>query len=204
MGLADYEANLMPNQSCPCCGSNTMSTKQAEYNVEHFGVVLMSTTTCQECGYKHSDVISLEKREPLLVKAKISTVADLNIKVIKSATATITIPEFGATITPGTDGEGFVTNVEGVLRKVEDTLNFMLRSADEKRLRKGQRILKRLQLSRKSKPCFTIIIEDPLGNSGLVSANQSKVRKRRLTDAELRKVKFGQYALDSTGAGRVN
>jgi len=40
--------------------------------------------------------------------------------VIKSGTTTIRIPEFGAKITPGPYSEGFITNVEGVLSKVED------------------------------------------------------------------------------------
>jgi zinc finger protein len=175
-----------------------VNSKQTEYNVDHFGVALMSVTSCRKCGYRHSDVISVEKRDPIHVSARISSLADLNIKVIKSGTATITIPEFGVTITPGTYGEGFVTNVEGVLRKVEDVLNFMLSSADDKCLRRGEMILKRLRLSRESKPCFTLIIEDPLGNSDLVFSDPSKIERRRLTECELRKVKFGQYALDST------
>lgn len=195
-----YEANVMRGLCCPCCGSDTVNSKQTEYNVDHFGAVLMSVTSCHKCGYRHSDVISLEERDPIHVMAKISSLADLRIKVIKSGTATITIPEFGVTITPGTYGEGFVTNVEGVLRKVEDVLNFMLSSADSKSQRKGETILKRLRLSRESKPCFTLIIEDPVGNSDLIFSDQSKIKRRRLTKSELRKVKFGQYALESIGS----
>lgn len=199
-----YDETVMPGRCCPCCRSDTVNIKQTEYNIDHFGVVLMGVTICQKCGYKHSDLISLEKREPILVRAKISSFADLDIKVIKSGTATITIPEVGATITPGTYGEGFVTNVEGILQRVEDALNFMLSSADDKTLRKGERILKRLRSSRESKPCFTLIIEDPLGNSGLVSSDPSKIEKRRLTESDLRKVKFGRYALDSSSAAVLN
>ena len=195
-----YEANVMRGLCCPCCGSDSVNSKQTEYTVDHFGVALMTVINCHKCGYRHSDVISLEKRDPIHVSARISSLADLNIKVIKSGTATITIPEFGVTITPGTYGEGFITNVEGVLRKVEDVLNFMLSSADDKCLSRGRMILRRLRLSRELEPSFTLIIEDPLGNSDLTFSDPSKIERRRLTESELRKAKFGQYALDSKGS----
>jgi zinc finger protein len=146
--------------------------------------------------------LSLEKREPILVKTRINSLADLDIKVIKSGTATITIPEFGATITPGPFSEGFITNVEGVLERVEDALTFMLSSADGKRLKKGEKMRKQMQMSRESKPNFTLIIKDPFGNSDIISADSSKIEKRKLTKRELERVKFGQYVLDSSGVSK--
>ena len=183
--MASSEANVIAGHSCPCCDSEAMNITRTEYNADHFGSVLLSVTICQKCGYKHADVSSLESRDPILVSARIRSIIDLEIKVIKSGTATIKIPEFGATITPGPYGEGFITNVEGVLKKVEDALTFMLSSADEKNLKKGEKILKEIKLSRESKPHFTIIIEDPLGNSDLVSPNPSKIERCKLTKREL-------------------
>ena len=179
---------------CPCCGTNVMCVTKSEYNVDNFGSVLMKTTTCQKCGYKHTDILSLEKNEPTIFRAKISSASDLEIRVVKSGTATIKIPEFGATITPGQASEGFITNVEGVLDRLEDTLTFMLSSADEKHLKKGRRILKLIQKS-KGNPCFTFIIEDPFGNSRLISSDSSKIKTRNLTNRELQKVKFGLDAV---------
>jgi zinc finger protein len=161
----------------------------------------MTATSCRKCGYKHTDVLSLEKREPTIVKAKIRSPADLDIKVVKSGTATIKIPEFGATITPGPYSEGFISNVEGVLDRVEDALIFMLSSVDDKCLKKGERIRKQIQMS-KEKPHFTLILEDPLGSSALVASDSSKIQKRKLTKRELQRVKFGQYALDSCSVSK--
>jgi len=174
-----------------------MITKQTEYNVDHFGFVLLSATICPKCGYKHTDVLSLEMREPTLIQARIDSLADLDMKVIKSGTATIKIPEFGAAITPGPSSEGFITNVEGVLARVEDALTFMLSSAEPESVRNGEKILKQIRKARESESRFTIIIEDPLGNSGLISSDPSKIKKRKLTKDELKEIKFGQYVLDS-------
>ncbi len=196
VSLASSDTNMIPGIHCPFCDSDSMITSQIEYNIDHFGAALLNVTQCPECGYRHSDVLSLEAREPTLIQAKIDSPADLDIKVIKSGTATIKIPEFGATITPGPNSEGFITNVEGVLAKVEDALTFMLSSADVERVKIGEKLLQQIRYARDSDPHFTLIVEDPLGNSGLVATNPSKIDKRRLTKEELREIRFGQYASD--------
>jgi zinc finger protein len=139
--------------------------------------------------------MTLTNQEPMALSAKIISLDDLKMRVIKSGTATISIPEFGATITPSPYSEGYLSNVEGVLERIEDALTFMLSSAKGKRLEKGKRMLKKIELARERTPHFTIIIKDPVGNSALVSSDPKKVRKRRLSRRELLRTRFGQYAL---------
>jgi zinc finger protein len=184
------------NLRCPCCDAESMMTADREYHVENFGSVLLNVTTCQKCGHKHSDVLMLTKGEPIAIKTQINSVEDLKMRVIKSGTATVIIPEFGAAITPGPYSDGYISNVEGILQRVEDALTFMLSSAKGDRLKKGKRILKKIRLAREMKPHFTLIIKDPFGNSALVSTNPKKPRKRRLTTRELSSIKFGQYVLE--------
>jgi zinc finger protein len=181
---------------CPCCDAEKMAQNQTEYEVEHFGSVLLSVATCQNCGYKHTDVTTLTTHEPTALTSKINSLDDLNIRVIKSGTATVSVPEFGATITPGPYSEGYISNVEGVLDKIEDALIFMLSSASGRGLRKGERMLRKIRTARDGRPRFTFVLKDPLGNSALVSSKVGKVRKRRLTRAELRKLRFGEHALE--------
>jgi zinc finger protein len=172
-----------------------MLTSQTEYEVEHFGAVLLSVATCQRCGYRYTDVMTLTNRQPLSLTAKISSLEDLNMRVIKSGTATISIPEFGATITPGPHSEGYISNVEGLLSKIEDALTFMLSIAKDKRLKKGETMLKKMGMARDSKPRFTLVIKDPLGNSAIVSRYPDRIKKRKLTNRELQTIKYGQYAV---------
>ncbi len=187
---------------CPSCDTESMLTSQTQYEVEHFGSVLLSVVTCQKCGYRHTDVITLTEREPIALAAKINSVEDLNMRVVKSGTATVSIPEFGATITPGPYSEGYLSNVEGILERIEDALTFMLTSADGKRLAKGRRMLKQIRQAKDSRPRFTLVIKDPFGNSAIVSPSGQKVKKRRITKRELLSVKYGQYALAQETAKR--
>lgn len=174
-----------------------MTFNQTQYEVEHFGSVLLSVSTCQKCGYKHTDVTTLTAQEPIALTAKIISSEDLKMRVIKSGTATVSIPEFRATVTPGPYSEGYISNVEGILEKVEDALTFMLGSAKGKSLQKGEKMLGKIRIAREQNPNFTLVIKDPLGNSAIVSSQFGKVKKRTLTKAELQKLRFGQYALVS-------
>jgi zinc finger protein len=175
---------------CPSCDTESVITSQTEYEVEHFGSVLMTIVTCQKCDFRHTDVTTLTEREPIALTAKIRSVEDLSMRVIKSGTATISIPEFGATITPGPYSEGYISNVEGILDRIQDALTMMLSTAKGKRLARGKRMLKQFRLA-KEKPRFTLKLKDPLGNSAIVSPNPQKVKKRRLTKGELLTTKFG-------------
>ena len=189
-------------QRCPSCDNQSILTSQTEYEVEHFGAVLLTVATCQRCGYRHSDIMSLTNRQPLALTARITSPEDLNIRVIKSGTATVSIPEFSATITPGPYSEGYISNVEGILSKIEDTLIFMLSTAKGQRLKKGEMMLEKIRRARDSKPRFTLVIRDPLGNSAIVCSNHEKIKKRNLTRRELQKIKFGQYAVVQDAARR--
>lgn len=180
---------------CPSCDAESMVTSQTEYEVEHFGSVLLSVVSCPQCSYKHTDVITLTEQQPIILTAKINSIEDLKMRVIKSGTATVKIPEFKATITPGPYSEGYISNVEGILDRVEDALTFMLTAAKGKRLDKGEKMLKQIRAAKDSKPHFTLVVKDPFGNSAIVSTNARKVRKRRLTKRELLNVKYGQFAL---------
>jgi zinc finger protein ZPR1 len=182
-------------QRCPACDNESMLTSQTQYEVEHFGAVLLSVSNCARCGYRHNDIMSLTNHQPVELRAEIRSVEDLSIRVIKSGTATVTIPEFNATISPGPYSESYISNVEGILGKIEDALIFMLSTAKGQRLRRGEMMLKKMRMASESKPRFTLVIRDPLGNSAIVSPNPEKVRKRNLTRLELQNMKYGQYAV---------
>lgn len=172
-----------------------MLTSQTEYQVEHFGSVLLSTATCHKCGYRHTDVITLTEREPVALTAHIRSIEDLKMRVIKSGTATVSVPEFGATITPGAYSDGYISNVEGILEKIEDALTFMLTAAKGRRLAKGEKMLKKIRAARDSNPRFTLVIKDPFGNSAIVPPDGQEIKRRRLTKRELLRVKCGEFSL---------
>jgi zinc finger protein len=168
---------------------------ELEYAVENFGPVLLSITSCRSCGYRHTDVFSLSTHDPTSTKVKVTSTEDLKIHVVRGNTATVLVPELGVSITPGLNNEGFISNVEGVLTRIEDVLRFLSRSLEASKSRKrADLLLKKVQRAREGKLRFTLVLKDPFGNSTIIS---EKAKKRRISARELKGLKFGDQAIAS-------
>jgi len=172
---------------CPVCGVQSLTEQETKYDVEYFGPVLLTTIVCANCGFKHSDVICLNVQEPSSISASIEDREDLKMSVVRSGDATIQIPELGVLITPGPMAEGFVSNVEGVLERVEQA-TCMLVSEPEKRDR-AERFLQKIKEARERLIKFTLVIKDPLGNSAIIARDERKIKRRKLTKREIEKLR---------------
>jgi zinc finger protein len=97
-------------------------------------------------------------------------------------TATIKIPELGVQIDPGPACQGFVTNIEGVLDRIENIVRGALIWAENEERENAITLLDQIARARLGAMPFTLIIEDPSGNSAIIS---EKVKKTPLeTDIE--------------------
>jgi len=102
------------------------------------------------------------------------------------------VPELGVSIHPGLNNEGFNSNVEGVLSRIEDVLRFLSRSLEGRRKQRADLLPKKVKRARQGKLRFTLVLKDPFGNSTIIS---DKAKKRRLGARELKGLKFGEQAI---------
>ena len=182
----------LPQASCPSCNCIGLEVADVEYDVENFGAVLMSVTTCRSCGFKHTDISSLTSHEPTATSLNVRSSGDLRIHVIRGSTATVLVPEFGASIEPGLNNEGFVSNVEGVLARIEDVLRFLMRSLKGPKEHRANLVLRKIERAKEGRLRFTLVLKDPFGNSTIVSGN---AKRRRMGERELKRLKFGAQAI---------
>jgi zinc finger protein len=151
---------------CPLCQEGVLEVLESYYDIPFFGRAALTSMTCSKCGYRRSDVASLEVRPPCRCEVKVEGPEDLSLRVVRSSTATITIPELGVEVKPGPIAEGFISNVEGVLRRVERVLEQLLRDAESpEEEAEARRALERLRAAAEGRLSFTLIIDDPYGNS---------------------------------------
>jgi zinc finger protein len=165
---------------------------EVEYEVKNFDPVLMSVTSCECCGFKHSDLFSLSSHEPTATSVKVTSGEDLKIRIVRGNTATILAPEFGVSIQPGLNSEGFTSNVEGVLARIEDVLRFLASSLEGRKKQKANIVLRKIERARKGRLPFTLVLKDPFGNSTIIS---EKAKKRKMPARELNRLKFGEQAI---------
>jgi zinc finger protein len=174
---------------CPVCQSKgTVEFVSKTENIPYFGEIMESTIICSQCGYKHSDTICLEQKEPIRYSMIIKK-DNLNARVVKSQTATVSIPELGLKVEPGTKCQGYVSNIEGIINRFEDAVNTALRFVeDDKSKNNAHKILEEIENVKNGEREVEIIIEDPFGHSTIIHED---ALKRELTAEEIKDLKTG-------------
>ncbi len=164
----------LKNQPCPICGKNTLELREAETEVPYFGKMYLFSMSCDACKYHKADIEAMEQHEPCKWTFDIAAEDDMKVRVIKSSEATVKIPHV-TTITPGPASNGYVTNVEGIINRVKHEIE-VARDAeeDEAAKKKCKNLLKKLQRVVWGKETLKMIIEDPSGNSAIISEKAVK------------------------------
>lgn len=181
---------------CPMCrASGGVTLLTTTLTVPYFGDAIESLMRCTVCGFKHADFMILSQREPLRLELRAESSDDLNIRVIRSNSGTIRIPELGFTAEPSALSESYVSNVEGVLDRAKDILLTALdwNKEDPQKVELLKHYLATYDACVTGRAPFTLIIDDPHGNSAIVA---EKVERRRLTDEEVAHLKTGLIVLD--------
>jgi zinc finger protein len=187
--------NLTTKNACPVCSSE-MDFNWETKEIPHFGEAMIIAGVCC-CGYRHSDTILLSQKEPVRYVLTVSSLEDLDARVIRSSSGTIRVPELGVDVEPGPASEAYVSNVEGVLNRIRDMVEFATRSAREagdlEKTERGCQILENMKMALKGQFNLTMIIEDPLGNSAIDS---EKAIRFALNEEEIAGLKTGMILLD--------
>jgi len=180
---------------CPSCGRE-LKTVITTYDVPFFGKVLLTSISC-ECGFKHADSVVVDTKEPTRYKIKINR-HNLYTKVIRSTSGTIRIPEIGMSVEPGPASQAFVTNLEGVLDRIEGIVRMAMRwnAEDEKKVKRCEWILERIRNTIEGDEELTLILEDPFGNSMIVSDDAFR---EIMSKEEAEGLKKGLTVFDITG-----
>lgn len=180
---------------CPSCGRE-IRVLSSVYEVPYFGNILLTSISC-ECGFKHADSIITEVKEPTRYTIKINS-QNLFTKVIRSTSGTLRIPELGVDIEPGPASTAFITNLEGVLARIEEIVTTAKKwnSEDEEKVKRCNLILKKIKETKEGDEELTLILEDPYGNSAIVS---DEVFIEKMSEHEALKLKTGMTVMDITG-----
>ncbi len=172
--------------TCPVC-NRELVTNWVEDNIPFFGEVMHITSRC-ECGFRYADTIILTQKRPVRYELKIKKQDDMDARVVRSTSGTIRIPELGIDIEPGPASESFVSNIEGVLERVEEILQNVMLWDEKDKTERAKELLSALEKIKMGKYGVTIVIEDPLGNSAIIAENATS---RELTEEEAAGLKTG-------------
>jgi zinc finger protein len=117
-----------------------------------------------------TDTQLLMNTEPSRWELAVDSEDDMRTRVVRSMNGIISIPELGVRIDPGPACEGFVSNVEGVLSRVEKVIDGVIGWAEEEEERNRALFLKKqIDQVKNGELPVTLIIDDPTGNSAILA-----------------------------------
>ncbi len=169
---------VLENETCPVCLKKTLTLMDYKKDVPYFGTCYFFSMDCKSCNYHKADVETEKEEPPVKYTLDIGSEEDMKIRVIKSSNATVKIPHIGS-IEPGAAANGYVTNVEGILNRIKRTLEQVRDNQDEDddTRKKAKNLVKKLTRIMWGQEPAKLIIEDPTGNSAIVS---DKAKKEKL------------------------
>lgn len=158
------------NEKCPMCLENKLTLTEDESEIPYFGKVFIFGMQCSGCGFNKSDVECAEQKEPVRITFTVQSQKDLNARLVKSSEASIKIPQLRMSMEPGPDSIGFISNIEGLLQKFKKILEDERDLAEDDNAKKAAKnLLKKLWHVECGDMELKIVIEDPSGNSAVVS-----------------------------------
>lgn len=184
--------------SCPLCHEDLIIQWRSD-RIPYFGEVMYVTALCK-CGFRFADTLLLSQKEPMRYELKIEGPEDLNIRVVRSTSGTIRIPELGIDVEPGSISDSYVTNIEGVLDRIYKVVVTATKwsEGDEDRYSRGLEVQKVLEEAIDGKRSLTVVIEDPFGNSAIIS---DKAKSRVLAKEEADSLRTGMIVFDVKSSG---
>ncbi|XP_045338849.1 zinc finger protein ZPR1 isoform X3 [Leopardus geoffroyi] len=151
-------------------GSATQGTTRLLLTkVPFFREIIVSSFSCEHCGWNNTEIHSAGRIQDQGVRYALTvrTQEDMNREVVKTDSATTSIPELDFEI-PAFTQKGALTTVEGLISRAISGLeqDQPTRRANEEAIaeRIDEFIVRLKELKRVASP-FTLIIDDPSGNS---------------------------------------
>jgi zinc finger protein len=182
---------------CPSCEEGTLNMRSVLYSIPFFNELAMFSMDCPLCNFKHSDVFSAEQRNPARFTLKVDDPSLLRARVVRSGSGTFHLPEFGIDVEPGPAAESFITNVEGVLTRVRDVVETAINFAENNEEKvQGVEILSNIDRAIDGGFTFSLIMEDPMGVSGIILDDMSKIKYEELSHEEASSLKGAPFWID--------
>lgn len=168
------EPEALENQPCPICNNNTLTLMEEEKEIPYFGNVFVFSMNCTNCKYHKADLEAAERKDPVKFTYDITSEEDMKVRIIKSSEATVKIPHISS-ITPGPASQGFITNIEGIFRRIKHQVEVARDNSEDKPEKtRAKNLLKKINKIMWGQEKSKIIIEDPSGNSAIISDKAEK------------------------------
>ncbi|MGC9133124.1 MAG: ZPR1 zinc finger domain-containing protein [Nanopusillaceae archaeon] len=158
---------IILSDSCPICNSKNIEVKNIEYDFPKIGKAILYVFKCNDCGYKTSEIIPLEERQPVSFSIKVDSKEKFGKLILKSPYAKLILKEIDLEILPGIESKFEIKAVDDLLMNIKDKLDDIkvLYINEPEKYNKIVEKINYLNDVLNNKKEITIIIEDEKGYS---------------------------------------
>lgn len=174
------QPTVLKGEQCPTCNQKTLTLMEAQQDIPYFGLAFVYSMDCEnpECNYHKADLELDKNSGPVKIEFTIDSEEDMKVRFVKSSEATVKIPRI-MTIEPGPASNGYITNIEGVLNRAKRMVEQQKETSEDKaEQKKCKNLLKKIQNIMWGHDSIKITIEDPSGNSAIIS-DKAVVSKKK-------------------------
>ena len=151
--------------------------------IPYFGEHTQITVMCSKCGWRHTDFIPSDGEKPGYSSLVVDSMDKVAARVVRSSSCTIRIPDLELEVSPGGSATGFVTNIEGVIRRFEDAVRIATRDSDDKGSNEtAKHILETLAMAKDGERRLRVELLDPRGRSQII---HEESEHRELDESEI-------------------
>ncbi|MGB2031876.1 MAG: ZPR1 zinc finger domain-containing protein [Candidatus Poseidoniaceae archaeon] len=177
---------------CPMCHDEDNLRMIAHVDeIPYFGEHTQVTVLCHSCGWRQTDFIPAEGRKPGGWTFDIKSEDDLSVRVVRSSSCTVCIPELDLEVNPGSAATGFVTNMEGLMVRFIDIVKMVMNDIGDDEPENQQlllHMLHRLRTAGRQGDALRIELLDPHGLSQIL---HDRAIDRDLTQEEMDSLPVG-------------
>ena len=160
----------LENQPCPVCHKKTLVLSEEEMDIPYFGKTYLFSMACTTCKYSKSDVEAEETKEPCRITFEVQKEEDMKVRVVKSSEGSIKIPQLRMSVESGPASDGYISNIEGLLTRFEKIIEDERDIAEDDDVKThAKNLLKKIRKVKWGEMPIKVIIEDPTGNSAIIS-----------------------------------
>ena len=162
------------DQDCPICFSEaTLKMIAHSSEIPYFGEHTQITMICEGCGWKVTDFIPADGKKPGAWSLTVDSEEHMSTRVVRSSSCTVRISELGLEVSPGGSSTGYVSNIEGVLKRFEDAVGTIKRQSerdqeDPEIVTRCNEMLTLINLVRTGSYSVTLELLDPVGHSQIL------------------------------------
>ena len=168
------QPSKLEGEICPFCHTPNLTLLEEEMEIPYFGKAYLFSMQCTNCKYLKADVECAEHKPASKYTLDVTSEEDMKIRVVRSSEGVIKIARIGS-IEPGPAANGFVSNVEGVLTRMKEQIESLKDVEEDEELKdKARSMIKKLNRVMWGQESIQISIEDPTGNSAIISEKAVK------------------------------